>query len=497
MASTRRAASRNTPVVSSTPTPVGDLVATPLIWPGRKDWIEKKVARYIPADATRLVDVFMGSGTVSLVLADRFQSVLMTDSNPDLVGLFQAMADDPEALIAEATPLFDPANNTKSFYYTQKERFNRDAAGRTAARFLFLNRRCYGGMMRYNKSGGFNVAAGNRKTTYLPVGEIRGFGKRLPHASFEHADFRVTMAKLGRGDFAVVDGPYLDSDITYTKDGFSNQDQEDLAAAAEAAAKRGATVVVFNHDTPVARKLYKQASRIVGLQIPRKYGKHEKAKEVMAVYQPAPKLEQVKQRQTVAPTKIEAAPVAAANDARFAGWNEFGVIDTPKLAVTFSGMENKADATLWAHPVEGKWFAGFDFAFRTGEYHSETRLPVKLDAGCETASLAVKRAAEQLLADLAGRFPDLTSLVKAEAAQVSAMREWLNAQIEVARTGGFEEKPTFTFIDLFAGIGGFPDTFKPHPVKSHANKQFGNSVAVPVVAAIGHAVANQFFNHAA
>lgn len=35
-----------------------------------------------------------------------------------------------------------------------------------------------------------------------------------------------------------------------------------------------------------------------------------------------------------------------------------------------------------------------------------------------------------------------------------------------------------------ARMQGFPDSFKPHPSTFHARKQFGNSVAVPVVAAI-------------
>ena len=48
-----------------------------------------------------------------------------------------------------------------------------------------------------------------------------------------------------------------------------------------------------------------------------------------------------------------------------------------------------------------------------------------------------------------------------------------------------------------ARLQGFPDTFKPHPVKTHANKQFGNSIAVPVVTALGNAIANQFFKQAA
>ena len=48
-----------------------------------------------------------------------------------------------------------------------------------------------------------------------------------------------------------------------------------------------------------------------------------------------------------------------------------------------------------------------------------------------------------------------------------------------------------------ARLQGFPETFKPHPVKTHANKQFGNSIAVPVAAAIGHAINQQFFKQAA
>lgn len=44
-----------------------------------------------------------------------------------------------------------------------------------------------------------------------------------------------------------------------------------------------------------------------------------------------------------------------------------------------------------------------------------------------------------------------------------------------------------------ARLQGFPDTFKPHPVKTHANKQFGNSVAVPVVSAIAKGIVEQLF----
>lgn len=76
------------PAVVSAPD-VGPCVPTPLIWPGCKDWIEGAVANDIPADASRLIDVFMGSGTVSLKLAERF---------PDLQALTKGQASEIRAL---------------------------------------------------------------------------------------------------------------------------------------------------------------------------------------------------------------------------------------------------------------------------------------------------------------------------------------------------------------------------------------------------------------
>ena len=179
MASTSCTRSSSVPsVVSSVPAVVsapvvGPCVDTPLIWPGCKDWIVDAVASHIPADATRLIDLFMGSGTVSLKLADRFQTVLMCDVNPDLVDFMRMALDAPETLIAKATPLFSAGMNGGDAYRKQRTLFNQGGRSRTPARFLYLNRHCYGGMIRYNKKGGFNTDAGNRKSSVLQVENIR------------------------------------------------------------------------------------------------------------------------------------------------------------------------------------------------------------------------------------------------------------------------------------------------------------------------------------
>jgi len=263
------------------------------------------------------------------------------------------------------------------------------------------------------------------------------------------------VAAAGAGDVVIIDPPYRlatgqkATHVAYTKDGFTIEMYGRMVDAARAAAARGAHVFIHDHDTTETRRLHGDCSEILPVNVERKMGRKRTAvAEAVFIYRP------VVTAQVVAVPKIEAAP--AANDESVAdSFNQFGHIDAPKLAVSYESKGNVADATLWAHPVNGEWFAGFDFAFRTGEYQAETLLPSTLDAGFATASLAVESAALRVAASFEAKFPDLGKLVGAEANQVTAIRNWLNDQIVVARTGGFEPKPAFTFIDLFSGIGAF------------------------------------------
>lgn len=142
------------------------------------------------------------------------------------------------------------------------------------------------------------------------------------------------------------------------------------------------------------------------------------------------------------------------------GFNEFGYIDEPQLTVPYEGKGNGADATLWAHQVAEAWFAGFEFSFRTGAYPAETLLPSKLDQGFSSASQAIESAALRLMTGLDAVGSDFGRPVKAEIEQMKAMSDWLNEQVELARAGGFEPKPAFTFFDMFGGIGAFHQAMK-------------------------------------
>jgi len=119
------------------------------------------------------------------------------------------------------------------------------------------------------------------------------FAKRLQDVELKTADFRVTLSGAGAGDIVYCDPPYVPlsptaSFTSYAAGGFSKQDQRDLHSLAVAASKRGATVVLSNHDTPFTRDLYTDASRLEALMVSRTIScngeNRSKAKELLAVF---------------------------------------------------------------------------------------------------------------------------------------------------------------------------------------------------------------------
>ena len=95
------------------------------------------------------------------------------------------------------------------------------------------------------------------------------------------------------GDVVYFDPPYVPASDTanfanYAKEGFSYDQQVQLAELAESLANRGAKVIISNHDTDVSRQLYKNA-QIHSIQVARSISANKtsrkKANELIAVYQ--------------------------------------------------------------------------------------------------------------------------------------------------------------------------------------------------------------------
>ncbi len=99
-----------------------------------------------------------------------YPSYLVADINPDLINLYKKVAADCESFISLARVLFKEANREVAYYNIRQE-FNYSTEitdFMKAVYFLYLNRHCYRGLCRYNKSGHFNIPYGNYKNPYFP-----------------------------------------------------------------------------------------------------------------------------------------------------------------------------------------------------------------------------------------------------------------------------------------------------------------------------------------
>lgn len=233
-----------------------------LKWAGGKYSLLPELDRLIPA-GKRLIEPFVGGGSVFLN-SDKHERFLLADVNADLINLYQMLAVVPDSVIYEAMKAFRHLNDAENFTVI-REAFNAqwlDAVERAAA-FLYLNRHCFNGLIRYNLDGFFNVGFGKYKAPYFPEEEIKAFKRKAHACVFMNAGFRRTLALAGDGDVVYCDPPYEPLPGTagftnYSAGGFSWDSQVELAESCVAANQRGAKVVISNSTAPRVIELYEQ-----------------------------------------------------------------------------------------------------------------------------------------------------------------------------------------------------------------------------------------------
>lgn len=275
------------------------LKARPFLkWAGGKTSLIPAIQSLAPGDARRLVEPFVGSGAVAL--NSSYRQILIADANRDLIDLYRELKRDGEEFIAECARLFVPENNYPHTYYQLRDEFNTaDTRRRKACLFVYLNRHGYNGLCRYNASGGFNVPFGRYVRPRLQREAMLAFHAALQNCTLRCADFRDVLAEAGEGDLVYCDPPYVPASATanftdYAKGGFGLPDQIDLANCCREAARRGAHVIVSNHDTAETRELYREADECHSLSVRRRIScdaaKRGNARELLVVFRP-PKIE--------------------------------------------------------------------------------------------------------------------------------------------------------------------------------------------------------------
>lgn len=262
----------------------------PLKWAGGKYRIVEYIKSRLPA-GKRLIEPFTGSA--ALFLNTDFDDYLLNDINADLVNFYRFLHNRGDSFTRYAEQFFSGHYNNEDAFYDFRETFNTTADKRLkAGLFLYLNRHGYNGLCRYNAAGEFNVPFGRYRHPYFPARELGYFSKKAQGIRFANRDFAAIMKSARPGDIIYCDPPYIPLSqtanfTTYSKNGFSMTEQEQLVNLAKELAARDIPVLVSNHATEASKNLYREAT-IHTLDVQRnisRLGNNRKpATELLAVF---------------------------------------------------------------------------------------------------------------------------------------------------------------------------------------------------------------------
>ncbi|STD49289.1 DNA adenine methylase [Edwardsiella tarda] len=247
------------------------VMKTPLKWAGSKARIMDTLRQHLPY-AVRLVEPFAGS--CSVMMNTDYPEYLVADVNPDLIGMYQHIVRDVDGFIERTRHLFEMFNSEDG-YYDSRDSFNHDNdPDRRGPLFLYLNRHCFNGLCRYNRSGHFNVPFGHYKKPYFPEEELRAFAEKASCATFLCCHYAETLSMVRPGDVVYCDPPYLTDSCEFTayhSTAFSHIEHGQLARKLRRVASSGVSVVVSNSDTDLVRHLYRDFE-CHGITAPRSIG---------------------------------------------------------------------------------------------------------------------------------------------------------------------------------------------------------------------------------
>lgn len=185
----------------------------------------------------RWIEPFCGSGVVALNLQP--PRALLCDSNIHIIQFYKDIQsgsltslDVREFLREQGAKLLSIGED---YFYEVRERFNNAP---NSLDFLFLNRSCFNGVMRFNRSGRFNVPFCRKPERFAPayitkiVNQVQTISKVLSFSDWEFrvADFRESIATARTGDVVYADPPYAGRHTDYFN-GWSEQDEAYLADA--------------------------------------------------------------------------------------------------------------------------------------------------------------------------------------------------------------------------------------------------------------------------
>ncbi|EGC01922.1 Dam family site-specific DNA-(adenine-N6)-methyltransferase [Ruminococcus albus] len=236
-------------------------VAKPILkWAGGKTQMLGELMPRVPKTYGRYIEPFFGGGALFFSLKP--ENAIIADSNPELINMYLQVAHHVDDVI-ECLQKYE--NTSEMFYEVRSLDWQTLPKAEAAARTIYLNKTCFNGLYRVNRSGQFNTPFGKYKNPKIcDIDALRLASEALRKAEILCGDYILVLEHYAQpGDFVFLDPPYLpiseNSDFKrYTKEQFYEDDHVELAKMIGTLHERGCYVILTNSNHPLVHQLYER-----------------------------------------------------------------------------------------------------------------------------------------------------------------------------------------------------------------------------------------------
>ena len=250
-------------------TDLDDKLSPILKWGGGKRQLLPEILPLIPKH-TRYYEPFVGGAAVLLGLKPK--AAVINDYNSELINTYRVIRDNPHELI-ELLQQHQLMNSVDYFYevraWDRDDTYSIMRDVEKAARMVYLNRTCFNGLYRVNKSGFFNTPCGKYKNPEIVNSKrIMAMHEYLSSnkVDIRCGDYKDVLKHIREGAFVYFDPPYMPPETgeetftQYTVDGFDKSKQIELKEVCDKLSDKGVKFMLSNSYCSFIRELYKNYS---------------------------------------------------------------------------------------------------------------------------------------------------------------------------------------------------------------------------------------------
>ena len=221
-------------------------------WAGGKTSLIPQITKYFPFELKngkieKYIEPFVGGGAVLIDILQKYdvKQAYAFDINKDLINCYNVIKYKVEDLIQkldkkEKEFLSLEIDGRQKCFYNIRTKYNSyflntELDVERASEFIFLNRTCFNGLYRVNKSGKFNVPFGKYKNpTICDSRNLRNLSILFKNTIFKYGDYKESESLIDENTFVYFDPPYRPLSVTsgftsYTKEDFNDKNQKELA----------------------------------------------------------------------------------------------------------------------------------------------------------------------------------------------------------------------------------------------------------------------------